>query len=134
LLEEADRREALSLVFGWFRIERIVFRLNGSALADVVPTGVALHDETLDSGRARGGEKMLCPLHPQLVGHGEPPVEMPHVRLARQGSHLMDDGVRLGAGHGLTDGDAIESIYFDRVDAVGPQLIQLFWVRVVAVT
>jgi hypothetical protein len=36
--------------------------------------------------------------------------------------------------HGLIDGDAIESIYFDRVHAVGPQLIQLFWVRVVAVT
>jgi hypothetical protein len=65
----------------------------------------------------------VCALGPEPVRACEPPVEVTEVGRARERRHLVDDRVRLGAGHGLPDADGVKSIDDDRVGAEPPDLL-----------
>ena len=53
---------------------------------------------------------MVETLGSQAIGQREYPVKSAHVTDTAQRRHFMHDDVRLGADHGLPDGDAIERI------------------------
>ena len=74
------------------------------ATAPVDPERLKL--QSLNSRR----DQMVETLRAQPVGQRERPVEVLRVEPAGQRRHLVDDSVRLGPGHRLTDGGAVQPV------------------------
>jgi hypothetical protein len=119
-------------------VRRVLLGLDPSALADAVEAAEALRGEGGHAGRLGGGQQVVRPLGAQPVGGGEEAVEVLHIGIAgvRHGNraHLVNDRVRPGRRHRLTDRHRIQPVHHNPIRAQLLQQAQLARAVVVAVT
>ena len=106
-------------------VERVLLGLHRPAGADARPARVALGEEPAHAGRRRRRQQVIEALRAQLVGGREGAVEVLQVQVRGEGRHLVDDHLRLGPGHGLAHGQAVQPVQQHRLGARVPQSGQL---------
>src|SRR6185312_17294063 len=82
VLEMADRIRTPAHYRCRLRVERVLFGLHPSALADAVPTSVTLRDEVGYTGRLGRSQQVVRALGAQPDGGGEPAVDVLEIGLA----------------------------------------------------
>ena len=115
LLDDTGSRPASRSAPGGMGIQGILLGLDRAAVAAVVPARIALGDEPPRAGGLRRGEEVLGAGGPQLVGRREPAIEVLEVGRPREGTHLVNDRLRLRSGDGLADTGGIEPVDHDGV-------------------
>jgi hypothetical protein len=122
LLEIGHRGGALVEVLRRRGVERIVLRLDGSALAGVPGEGSnALRHESAYAGLARGRQQRVRPLRSQLAGLGGHLVHVAAELHVRQRGRLVDDRLGLHLEHDLAHRTRVEQVEPDRLRAPRPQ-------------